>query len=88
MADAKEKTAEKTAEKEGTENPVQEFFDKKGAESSSNLAKGGSEATISLINKVNVEFTEDYGHIKKGHVQEVSDAAFEIYNNLKVVKKV
>jgi hypothetical protein len=84
MADAKENTVEK----EGVENPVQEFFDKKGAESAKNLAKGGSEATISLINKVTVEFIEDHGFIQKGHVQEVSDVAFEIYNSLKVVKKV
>ena len=84
MAEAKEKTTEK----EGATNPVQEFFDKKGEESASNLAKGGSEATISLTNKVNVEFIEDYGFMKKGHVQEISDAAFEIYNSLKVVKKV
>jgi hypothetical protein len=85
---------EKKAAKESTENlgeaanPVKEFFEKKGKESTENLAKGGSEATISLVNKVNVEFIEDYGFIKKGHTQEVSESAFEIYNDLKVIKKI
>jgi predicted transcriptional regulator len=86
MAEAANKADEKaTVDK----NPVQAFFDEKGKETAENLAKQGSPVKISLTNKTMVEFTKDYGkHIKKGHKQEVSDVAFEIYNKAGVVKKV
>ena len=69
-------------------NLVEKHFQEKGNQSKENLSKGGKEVVISLINKVNVEFTKDFGdHIKAGHTQEVSETAFEIYNKAGVVKK-
>lgn len=76
------------AKTEEAKAPVQEYFEEKGAESAQNIAKGGKEVSISLTNKNNVEFIKDYKGIKKGHVQEVSDVAFEIYKKAGVVKKV
>lgn len=69
-------------------NPVQEILDEKGKQSAENISKGGNNVKVSLTNKTKVEFTKDYGkHIKKGHVQEVSDLAFEIYDKAGVIKK-
>lgn len=77
---------EKAVVKEG--NIVEKHFQEKGKQTKENLSSGGKEVLISLTNKVNVEFTKDYGdHIKAGHTQEVSETAFEIYNKAGVVKK-
>lgn len=87
MADEKNKAAEKAGEE--TKNPVQKVLEQKGKQSAENIAKGGSAVKVSLTKKTLVEFTKDYGkHIKKGHVQEVSDLALEIYEKAGVVKKV
>jgi len=66
---------------------TQEYYDKKGAETLENYSKGGKAATVDLVNKTLVEFTEDFGYFKKGDSQEVSDVAFAIYSGKGVIKK-
>lgn len=90
MAEAKEPTAAEAAKAkpEAAKAPVKEYFEEKGAESAKNRASGGKDVSISLTNKTKVEFTKDYKGIKKGHTQEVSDVAYEIYKKADVVKKV
>lgn len=83
---AKEDKKATVATTEATSD-VKEFYDKKGAQSLENIAKGGKPVEVNLTNKTLVEFTEDYGHFLKGHTQEVSDVAFEIYNGKGVIKK-
>lgn len=61
---------------------TQEFFEEKAEE-----AKAGEEPRIDLTSKVKVEFTEDVGFMKKGMKQEISQAAFDIYNHKKVIVK-
>lgn len=94
MAEAKKVGQEEVVAVVATEvvaenaNIVGDFYEEKGKESLENLQKGGKEVTVSLTNTTEVEFIEDYGqHIKKGHVQAVSDVVFEIYNKAGVIKK-
>lgn len=85
---ASETKAAASAPEKKEKNLVQEHFEAKAGDTKKNLASGGKPATISLTNKVKIEFTKDYGnHIKKGHKQEVSDTAYEIYLKQGVVKK-
>lgn len=67
---------------------TKEYFDEQGAKSLENKRNGGEEVKVSLTNKTIVEFTEDFGYFKKGHIQEVSDVALAIYEKKKVIKKV
>lgn len=67
---------------------VKDLYDEKGKQSTENRLKGGEDVVISLVNKTKVEFIKDFGQMKKGHVQEVSDVAFEIYDKQKAIKKV
>lgn len=66
---------------------VKEYFDAKGKQSVENRTKGGEDVEINLVNKTTVEFIKDFGFIKKGHVQDVSDVAYDIYNAKGVIKK-
>lgn len=66
---------------------TEEYFDEQGAKSKSNKSNGGSEVVVSLINKTLVRFTENFGFIKKGHEQEVSDVAYAIYDKKGVIVK-
>ena len=76
----------KKAEEKG--NLVEKHFQEKAEKSKENIRNGGEAVTISLVNKVNVRFTKDFGaFIKKGHTQEVSETAYEIYNKENVVEK-
>ena len=64
--------------------PTQEFFEEKAEE-----ARNGEEPRIDITSKVKVEFTKDVGFMKKGMKQEISQAAFDIYNHNEVfVKKI
>jgi hypothetical protein len=83
--DAKVAKEAKNADKSA--GAVKEFYDKKGAETLENYKKGGSAATVNLTNKTLIEFTEDFGHFKKGQSQEVSDVALAIYEGKGVIKK-
>jgi hypothetical protein len=67
---------------------VEQYFEDKGKTSKNNLSNGGEETKISLTNKKLVRFTADTKYIRKGHVQEVSESAFEIYNKLGVIELV
>ena len=78
------KDAAKTDKSAGA---VKDFYDKKGAETLENYKKGGTASVVNLTNKTAVEFIEDFGFFKKGHVQEVSDVALAIYESNKVIKK-
>jgi len=66
---------------------TEEYFVEQGAKSKSNLSQGGKEVEISLINKTLVRFTKNFGFIKEGHEQEVSDVALAIYEKAKVIEK-
>lgn len=81
------KVAKETKNADKSAGAVKDFYDKKGAETLENYQKGGSATNVNLTNKTSVEFTEDFGFFKKGHVQEVSDVAFAIYESKNVVKK-
>lgn len=78
---------EKGADKDKSAGAVKEFYDKKGAETLENFKTGGTAATVNLTNKTEVEFIADHGFFKKGHRQEVSDVALEIYTTAGVIKK-
>lgn len=67
-----------------TQAPIDQYFDVKAKEAKDN----GKDIVISLTNKRKVEFTKDYGFMRIGHTQEVSDQAFEIYNKAGVIKEV
>lgn len=81
------KSQKEAAKNDPSAGATKEFFDKKGAETVENFKKGGSAVTVNLTNKTLVEFTENFGFFKKGHVQEVSDVALAIYEGKNVVKK-
>ena len=66
---------------------TEEYFDEQGAKSRSNKANGGTEVVVSLVNKTLVRFKENFGFIKKGHEQEVSDVAYAIYDKAGVIEK-
>lgn len=91
--EAAEKAADKAAKKETSEkNPAagatQEHFQEQGQKSKENRTNGGEDVKVSLTNKTKVRFTADFGHMKKGHEQEVSDVALAIYEKAKVVEKI
>lgn len=67
---------------------AKDHFEKKAAQSKKNKAEGGKNVVIDLVKKVRVRFTQDFGYIKKGHEQDLSETAFEIYNSKGVVEKV
>ena len=80
--------AEKAADKDAkAKDPVKDHFEAKGKQSKENIANGGSPVIVSLVNKTLVRFTKDYGFMKKGHEQEVSDTALEIYTKEGVIEK-
>lgn len=67
---------------------TKEHFDKKAKKSQENRAIGGKNVTVDLRKTIAVRFTKDVGFIKAGQVQNLSETAFEIYDNLKAVEKV
>lgn len=78
----------KQEEKAPVTNTVKDVLDAKGAQSAKNLSQGGNAVKVSLKDNVEVIFTSDYGYIKKGHKQPVSQLAFEIYQKAGVVEKI
>lgn len=86
---AAEKAA-KAAEKanSGAAGATEKHFQEQGQKSKENRANGGEDVKVSLTNKTKVRFTADFGFIKKGHEQEVSDVALAIYEKAKVVEKI
>ena len=68
----------KEANTEEQKGIVEAYFEELGAKTRENISKGGKAVTINLIDKVNVQLTKDFGFMKKGHVQEVSETAYEI----------
>jgi hypothetical protein len=69
-------------------NLAKEHFDKKAEQSKKNKQAGGNNVIIDLVGKVKVRFTKDYGFIKAGHEQFLSETAYEIYADKKVVEKI
>lgn len=67
---------------------TEEWFQEQGAKSKSNLSQGGKEVEVSLTNKTLVRFTKNFGFLKKGHEQEVSDVAYAIYEKAGVIEKI
>lgn len=64
------------------------YFEEK-AEKAIKAKKDGAQAPkVSLKNTIKVQFTRNYGFIKKGHVQKVSEVAYEMYQKAGVVEKV
>ena len=84
MADKKDKAVE--TNKVGV--TVEEVLQDKAEQSKKNIANGGKEEEISLIDLVKVEFIKDYGHMKKGQIETISPLAYEIYDKNKAVKKI
>lgn len=76
------------AKEDKKKSDVQEAYDKKAEQSRNNLLQGGETVKINMADTTLVRFTKDYGFIKKGHVQRVSDVAYEIYADKKVIEKV
>ena len=77
----------KEANTEEQKGIVEAHFEELGAKTRDNLSKGGNPVVINLVDKVNVQFTKDFGFMKKGHVQEVSETAYEIYKKAGVIEK-
>ncbi len=48
--------------------------------------KSGKDTEVDILGKHNIEFTEDFGLFKKGHVQDVSKVMFDYYNANGVIK--
>lgn len=67
---------------------IKEHFDKKAEKSKNNRANGGKNVTIDLKKTIEARFTKDFGFIKAGHTQKLSETAFEIYSDQGVVEKV
>lgn len=78
--------AKQAEKKEGPS--VKEVMQAKADQTVKNLQSGGKAVKISLTNTTNVVFTKDYGFIKAGHKQKVSDLALEIYQKAGVVEKI
>ena len=74
-------------DKKISEGIAKEYFDAQGAKSKENRANGGKEVEVSLVNKTLVRFTKNFGFMKAGEVQEVSDIALAIYEGKKVIEK-
>lgn len=66
---------------------TKEHFEKKAKQSEKNRSMGGKNVTIDLKKTIEVRFTKDFGFMKAGHVQKVSETAYEIYAEQKVVEK-
>lgn len=79
---AKDEALKDVATVKKQQAPTQEYFEEKAEE-----AKRGEEPVIDLTSTVKVEFLEDVGFMKKGAKQEISQAAFDIYNHKKVIVK-
>ncbi len=65
---------------------TREHFEELAQTSRKNLQNGGETVKINLIKTVNVRFTKDFGIIKKGHEQLLSQAAYDIYKKKEVVE--
>lgn len=76
------KTDQKAAPKAAPKAQTQKFFEEKAAE-----AKKGAEPVINLTDKVKVIFLQDVGFMKKGMKQEISQTAFDVYNQDEAVVK-
>jgi hypothetical protein len=48
--------------------------------------KTGKPTEVDIAGKFNIEFTEDFGQFKKGHVQDVSKVMFDYYTANGVAK--
>lgn len=72
MAEAKEKKVVS----------LQEIYDGYAAKAK----KAGKDTEVDIVGKHNVEFTEDFGQFKKGHVQDVSKVMLDYYTANGVVK--
>lgn len=70
------------------EATVKSVLDKKAEQTVENLSKGGKPVKVNFTNTTEVVFTSDYGYIKKGHKQKVSDLALEMYQKAGVVEKI
>jgi len=60
---------------------LKKHFDEKAKE-----VKEGKKVTVSLTKTYLVEFTKDFGLMKKGHTQKVSQLAKDVYEKKKVIK--
>lgn len=69
-------------------NLIKEHFDKKAEQSTKNRSTGGKNVVIDLKKTIEARFTKDFGFIKAGHKQKLSETAYEIYANQGVVEKV
>lgn len=89
-AKAAAEKAKKDAEKGSSKSAgvTEKHFQEQGEKSKENRSNGGEDVKVSLTNKTMVEFTKDFGHMTKGHKQEVSDVALAIYEKAGVVKKI
>lgn len=80
----KAKNNEPKPESAGTK----EHFNDLAATSKKNKSEGRENVKIDLVKTVTARFTEDFGLLKKGHVQSLSQTAYDIYNKKGVVELV
>lgn len=76
----------KTEEVKKQEVTSEEFFEEKAKQAE----ETGEETVLDLSATVKVEFLKDIGFMKKGMKQEISQTAYDIYNNGKdkIVKEI
>lgn len=67
---------------------AKEHFDKKAEQSKKNRASGGENVVIDLVKTYRVRFTQNFGYIKAGHTQNLSETAYEIYKDKGVIELV
>lgn len=60
----------------------------KAEQSRKNRQAGGTDVVVDVTQKVKVRFTNNFGQMKKGHEQFVSQFAFEVYDKNKCVEKI
>lgn len=85
-AEAKKENAAKKGDQAPQDVTSQDFFDEKAEEA----RESGHSQSIDLTTKIKVEFLKDFGFMKKGHKQEISQSAYDTYmmSKDKIVKAI
>lgn len=78
----------KTEKKEKTIVNLQDVLQEKAEQSAKNLQGGKEEVKVSLKELIKVIFKEDFRHMKKDQVADISSLAFDFYQKVGVVDKI
>lgn len=76
----------KAEKKEKSIVNVQDVLQEKAEQSAKNLQLGKEEVKVSLTELVKVRFKEDFRHMKKDQVADISSLAYDFYQKVGVVE--